>query len=113
MRKSLLDEALEHGGLKQARGRTHADLLRPQRRAYTMTKSNDSYNEKFGESLRRVKQFKGELKTADPTRRANLLNAWKEEIIHNLIDCLNVTEDLEALGMLDITIAAGFPECAR
>jgi hypothetical protein len=56
-------------------------------------------------SLRRVDRFKQELKDCDSAVRLQLLAAWKEQIIGNLVQLLLATSDVDALANIDRAIA--------
>ena len=61
----------------------------------------------LGNAQERGKRFYAELKTADDAMAAQLLAAWKELIIDELVNLLRVTKDPLVLQVLDENIAIG------
>jgi hypothetical protein len=61
----------------------------------------------LGVAQERGKRFYAELKTADDAMAAQLLAAWKELIMDELVKLLRVTKDPLVLQVLDENIAIG------
>ena len=60
---------------------------------------------KLTESLERLKRYEEELPQCDPAIRAQLLAAWKEQIMDDLVDLLRATNDVDSLSNVDRAIA--------
>jgi hypothetical protein len=67
----------------------------------------------LGAALERDKQFNAELETADDAMKPQLVAAYKELIIEQLVKFLQVTNDPHTLGFLDINIAVGHQTAGR
>jgi hypothetical protein len=61
----------------------------------------------LGIALERGERFEAELRTVDAVVRSQLLSAWKELIIEEMVGLLRVTDDVLTLRCLDNQIAVG------
>lgn len=59
----------------------------------------------FHMAVERGKRFHAELKTADPAMTAQLLGAWKELIMGEMVKLLQATNDPKILQLADENIA--------
>ena len=59
----------------------------------------------MGEALDRLKKFEAELPNLDAPMRAQLISAWKEQILDDLIDLFKRTDDPRDLSNVDRAIA--------
>ena len=59
----------------------------------------------FHMAVERGKRFHAELKTADPAMAAQLLGAWKELIMGEMVKLLQATNDPKILQLADENIA--------
>ena len=60
---------------------------------------------KLDASLDRLHRFNEELKNCDSAARFQLLAAWKELIMENLVELLAATNDVDSLSNIDRAIA--------
>ena len=61
----------------------------------------------LGIAQERAERFQAEIKGADEAMAAQLLAAWKEVIMGELVKTLQATKDLHTIAFLDINIAVG------
>jgi len=53
------------------------------------------------ESLDRLARFESELKTCEPAVASQLLSAWKEQIVDDLVSLLRATNDPDLISNVD------------
>jgi hypothetical protein len=67
---------------------------------------------KLKASLERGKTFKSELKTCDPATAAQLIAAWKEFILEEMLGLFRMSNDVDWLHVIDNNIGAA-RDCAE